>query len=269
MCRLLGIVSSEPTDFRLVLREAPRSLAALSEKHPDGWGLAVYGDDPTAPPSWSLRKGTLCALKDDDFHKTAAEMRGVLLLSHVRQKTVGPTSLENTHPFASDGWLFAHNGTITDVEFVKSKISPARAERIEGDTDSERFFAWILTTLDRAGLTSERVHDASLDGVIKEIVSEARGREAFGAFNFLLSNGRVTFAHRFGRTLFVLRRGPHDQVRRERTGDDGVTIVTPWSQRRHAIIVASERMTDEPWEELPEGSLLRIDRKPTPRMMAL
>ncbi|QUS47087.1 hypothetical protein [Salmonella enterica] len=41
MCRLLGIVASELTEFGLVLTEAPRCLATLSREHPDGWGIAT------------------------------------------------------------------------------------------------------------------------------------------------------------------------------------------------------------------------------------
>ncbi|MFO0672514.1 MAG: class II glutamine amidotransferase [Polyangiaceae bacterium] len=276
MCRLLGIVASEPTEFRIVLREVPRSLAALSAEHPDGWGLAIYDDDAARDakraPAWSVARGTACARVDDEFHKNAHGSCGVVLVSHVRQKTVGPTALENTHPFASDGWVFAHNGTIKDLDFVRAQTSPARAAEVRGTTDSELFFAWVLSALDAAGLThaeSESANDEPLDRLVQGIVAAGRARPGFGAFNFLLSNGRVTYAHRFGRSLNVLRRGPHDEVRRERTSDDGVTVVTPWSQRRHAVFIASERMTDEPWEELPDGSLIRIDRLPRPTIRAL
>jgi glutamine amidotransferase len=270
MCRLLAVVASEPTDFRIVLREVPRSLAALSQQHPDGWGLAIYGDE-SAEARWSVRRGTACAQTDDAFHRCALGSRGAVLVSHVRQKTVGPTSLDNTHPFESDGWVFAHNGTIKDLDFVRRGTSPERASAVRGDTDSERFFAWLLSALDRAGVSGadEDSHGATLDAAIKALVIEARARADFGAFNFLLSNGRVTFAHRFGRSLYFLRRGPHDRVRTERTVDSGVTLVTPWSQRRHAVLVASERMTEEPWEELPDGTLLRVDRVPSPIVRAL
>lgn len=270
MCRLLGIVASEPTEFRIVLREVPRSLAALSAEHPDGWGLAIYDGARTADGGWSIARGTACARIDDAFHKSAHGSVGEVLVSHVRQKTVGPTALENTHPFAADGWVFAHNGTIKDLDFVRARTSEARADAVRGTTDSERFFAWVLSELDAAGVT-QAGEDAltHVDRVVQSIVAEGRGREGFGAFNFLLSNGRVTYAHRFGRSLNVLRRGPHDEVRRERTSDDGVTVVTPWSQRRHAVFIASERMTDEPWEELPDGSLVRIDRLPRPTIRAL
>ena len=61
MCRLLGIASSEPTDFKLVLREAPRSLAALSREHRDGWGIAVFAENAGG---WKIEKGVACASED-------------------------------------------------------------------------------------------------------------------------------------------------------------------------------------------------------------
>jgi predicted glutamine amidotransferase len=96
-------------------------------------------------------------------------------------------------------------------------------------------------------------------------VRAARDRPAFGAFNFLLCDGATLYAHRFGRTMHLLERGPHDAVRTQRRSHDGTVVETPWSQRRSAVFVASERITDEPWQQIEEGMLLRVDRVPTPR----
>ncbi len=259
MCRLLGIVASEPTEFRLALREAPRSLAALSREHRDGWGLAVW-DDSSA---WRLDKGIACAHEDERFHELAGR-RGELLVAHIRQRTVGCSSLENTHPFQSGRWVFAHNGTIKDVAFLRDRVSPARARAIRGQTDSELFFAYLLTRLDQANLTDAEPGPET-DAVVRQAVRDVRARPDFGACNFLLSDSICTYAHRFGRSLFLLERGPADAVRRHRESSEGVVVQTPWSQRRHAVLVASERMTDEPWEELADGMLVRIDRFPLPR----
>jgi glutamine amidotransferase len=274
MCRLLGIVASEPTEFRLALREAPRSLAHLSREHRDGWGMAVWDDasDGTSAPEarrgqhqggWRLDKGVACAHEDQRFHELALR-RGELLVAHIRQRTVGCSSIENTHPFASGRWVFAHNGTVKDVDFLRARVSAARAREVRGQTDSELLFAFFLTRLDEAGVTEEEA-DAVTDRVIKEAVREARAHANFGSYNFLLSDAKGMYAHRFGRSLFLLERGPHDAVRVQRESSEGVVVQTPWSQRRHAVLVASERLTDEPWEELPEGMLLRIDRTPLPR----
>jgi predicted glutamine amidotransferase len=259
MCRLLGIVASEPTEFRLCLREGPRSLAALSREHRDGWGLAIWDDTST----WRLDKGIACAHEDQRFHELAGG-RGELLVAHIRQRTVGCSSLENTHPFHAGRWVFAHNGTIKDVAFLRANVSVARKRAILGQTDSELFFAYLLTRLDDAGLAAAEPGPET-DGVIRAALRDVRARPDFGAYNFLLSDSTCTYAHRCGRSLFLLERGPADAVRVNRESREGVVVQTPWSQRRYAVLVASERMTDEPWEELSDGMLLRIDRLPLPR----
>src|SRR5580704_9827696 len=148
MCRLLGIAASEATDFKIVLREAPRSLAALSREHRDGWGIAVFDD----ANGWRIDRGLQCAGEDERFHRLAVVSRGELLVSHVRQKTVGATSLPNTHPFENGRWVFAHNGTIKEIDWLRSQTAPERLSEIGGETDSELLFAWLLTRLDEAGV---------------------------------------------------------------------------------------------------------------------
>jgi glutamine amidotransferase len=264
MCRLLGIVSSESTDFRIVLREAPRSMAFLSQEHPDGWGIAVFDE----PRGWRVEKGVERASDDARFHQFAGGSRGNVLLAHIRQKTVGPTSLVNTHPFQSDRWVFAHNGTITDIPWLRSQTSTRRRTELHGETDSELLFAWLLTHLDEAGVTDTPA-SAATDRAIGRAARTARDRPGFGAFNFLLSDGTTTYAHRCGRTMFLLERGPLDEVRSLRTAPDGVVLATPWSPRRRAVFIASEQMTNEPWQSVDEGMLLRVDREPGPHWRLL
>lgn len=278
MCRLVGIVASEVTQFGLVLKEAPRSLARLSREHPDGWGVAAHGDPDSLPPpstrsphenGWRIHKGTNPAGECDRFHQVAARSAGNVLIAHVRQKTVGPTRIENTHPFVQSGWVFAHNGTLKDYGWVRAALSPTRLAQIRGDTDSEVLFAFFLTHLDAAGVTLTTTDPTALaeaTRVIDRTAAELRAKEA-GAFNFLLSDGEALFVHRFGRSLFLLERGPGDPVRETRDIDSSASLETPWTRRRHATLIASERLTDEPWRELAEGTLLRIDRRPKPTIV--
>ncbi|MDB4996964.1 MAG: Glutamine amidotransferase, class-II, partial [Myxococcaceae bacterium] len=257
---LLGIVASEKTAFRLVLRDAKRSLAALSREHPDGWGIAVHGGSGSG---WTLDKGVACATDDDAFHRSALESHGQVLVSHVRKKTVGATSEDNTHPFQSGRWVFAHNGTVTATDDLRAATSPERLSAVRGSTDSELLFAYMLTHLDEKGLVDAPA-DTRTNDALAARVRGLYGRAGYGSLNFLLSNGDTTFAHRLGRTLFLLERGPHDAVVKRRSSEDGTAIETTWSQRRRAVFVASERLTDEPWTEVPEHTLLRIDRLPQP-----
>lgn len=271
MCRLLGIVASELTEFGLVLTEAPRCLATLSREHPDGWGIAIHdasGDTSIGDEPWRLHRGTAPAGEDSRFRELAARSRGHLLVAHVRQKTVGPTRLENTHPFVRDGWVFAHNGTIKEQDVLRARSSGRRLREITGDTDSELFFAYVLTKLDERGLLRPRDEHArvAITDLLHEITAELRAAR-IGAFNFLLSDGQTTYAHRFGRSLFVLERGPTDAVRERRDMGEGAAIMTRWTARRQAVFVASERITDEPWREVADGTLLRIERSPAPRIV--
>lgn len=280
MCRLLGIVASELTEFGLGLTEAPRCLAKLSREHRDGWGIAIHRADHAhaharaeshAHQRWLLHKGTAPAADDHRFHELAASSRGHLLVAHIRQKTVGPTRLENTHPFVSDGWVFAHNGTIQHQDGLRAGCSGRRLRGITGDTDSELFFAYVLTRMDERGLVhlDHDPHGAKreeLTQLLHELSAELRAQR-IGAFNFLLSDGQTTFAHRFGRSLFVLERAPGDPVREVRPIDEASTITTKWTSRRKAILIASERTTDEPWREVDDGTLLRIDRAPAPQIV--
>src|SRR5260370_27336249 len=202
MCRLLGIAASEPTDFRIVLREAPRSLAALSREHPDGWGIAVFDAEVG---KWRVDKGTARASEDERFHRLAVGARGELLVSHVRQKTIGETSLANTHPFERGRWVFAHNGTIKDVAWLRDQTSPERRAEVAGETDSELVFAWLLTRLDEAQVAN-RPASTETDRAIGAATRGLRARPAGGAFNFLLSAGTPTYAHRFAPPTFLLDR---------------------------------------------------------------
>ena len=273
MCRLVGIVASEITEFGLVLKEAPRSLARLSREHPDGWGIAAHGGPGSIPPPseqsphhgvWRVHKGTNPAGECARFLEIASRSAGTVLIAHVRQKTVGPTSIENTHPFVRSGWVFAHNGTLVDHVALRAETSPERLAQIQGDTDSEVLFAFLLTRLDAAGLSRVGTCPTAREEatrVLAVTTEELRTRRV-GAFNFLLSDGSSCFVHRFGRSLFLLERKRHES--REASAEP-----TPpsWTPRRQAVLVASERLTEEPWTEVPDGSLLRLDGGPSPSIV--
>lgn len=213
MCRMFGMVADSPIACRDLLHEAPRSLRALSREHRDGWGVAVHNGD------WNVERSIETAHACERFAQVTAAAR--IVIAHVRQKTVGPCALVNTHPFRRGRFVFAHNGTV-DVSALR--IAPEHAAAIEGDTDSERLFAFVLTEIDAAG------------DVARGVAAAVRALHALpspGSANFLLSCGTRLFAHRLGRSM----------VRLDRPG---------------ATLIASEPLTDEPWVELPERTLIEL-----------
>jgi predicted glutamine amidotransferase len=249
MCRLLGVVSSGPRSFGLLLEQAPRSLAMLSEKHRDGWGVAAS----RRGRGWAVRRSLLRAGADRAFLGWAGATLGELIVAHVRQRTRGEVRLENTHPFVASPWVFAHNGTIRDVAYLRASSSPERLRELRGDTDSELLFAFLLTQLDDAGAAGDRI-DRALRIATKKLVS----RPELGTASFILSNGDVLYAHRYGAPLHLLQRKPTL---------DGACESCP--QGLPCIAVTTEPITDEPWLALSDGDLVRIERDPEPHWSQL
>lgn len=259
MCRLLGIAAAAPYEFGLLLREAPHSMARLSREHRDGWGVATH--EGAAGYGWAVHKSVRVAEEDPSFAADARRARGRMLVAHVRQKTVGPTRLSNTHPFSAGPWVFAHNGTVRDLTFLEERTSPARRIEREDATDSEKFFGYLLSQLDERELFHAPA-SVETDEVVRRAVLAATERSDFGTLDFLLSNGTTLYAGRFGRPLYLMERTP---VGHAPVAPDGAVPVSA----RHCVAIASEPLTDEPWTTIEQGTLLRLDVSPSPHWLAI
>ena len=240
MCRLLAVVTTAQGGWRQRLVDAPRSLHRLSHDHPHGWGVAVH----TISDGWSIDRRARAAFLDEEF-TVAAERAGTVLLAHVRQGTVGEVATRNTHPFRRGRWVFMHNGTVESTAWMRGGISTSRLAEVEGQTDSELLFAWLLSRLDAAGL-ADAPCSAATDRVLTAALREARAAHGSGAINVVLSDGQTVYAHRWGRTLFLRA--------------DGTETVS----------VASEPEDGAAdWREVAEGGLVRVDHAPTLRWTLL
>lgn len=235
MCRMVGFVAERPVAMRALLNEAPRNLSALSVEHPDGWGIAAKAEE-----GWQVEKGLACAARCDRFREAAERATSTLAIAHVRKKTVGGTSLANTHPFQRGRYVLAHNGTIDEAGSLLEASARTHADALEGQTDSERLFAFLLTRIDEAGA----VGGGLIAGV--RTLRRLRGR---AAATFLFSDGERLFAYRQGRSLYALAR---ERGTRSRT-----------------LTLASEPLTDEGWLEIPEHTLLALDPASVPRLEIL
>lgn len=260
MCRLFALRASQPTRVADSLAGGPRSLRrqscgdAQSTCHDDGWGIGFYRNDRPERIRSAQPAG-----QDPRFAELAAiEARTVL--AHVRQASMGVVREINNHPFVCGRWLFAHNGTLEGFPAVKASVRaelPAHLRaRIEGDTDSEHSFFLLLAELERAGLGPDDPVDSDMIAAIMIYTLQRLHSLCPGAgakksnLNFLLTDGRLLLATRWGQTLWWLHRygatAPDDGV--GQGGKDDRTV-----------FVASEPTSDEAWEEVPDRHLLRIE----------
>jgi hypothetical protein len=66
-------------------------------------------------------------------------------------------SLVNTHPFLADGVSLAHNGAIVPTPALAELVGPEAALGLEGNTDSEMYFAVVRQERARGGTLVEAV----------------------------------------------------------------------------------------------------------------
>ncbi len=214
------MAAARPTSVRDLLFDAPRSLKALSEEHCDGWGIALHRD------AWTVHRSTKCAARCERY--ATIDLDATLMIAHVRKKTVGELALRNTHPFQRGRFVFAHNGTVETTGLI-ARTSPTQLAAIEGATDSEKLFAFVLTQIDELG---------DIERGLAAAVATLHALGSIGSATFLFADGERLFAHRLGRALFTAHR-------------DGVHVI------------ASEPLGNDAWTEVAERELIALDASAT------
>lgn len=253
MCRLFGMTGGpQRIAATFWLLQAPDSLAQQSHREPDGTGLGTYTEDGRPLVS----KQPVAAYSDRQFATEAKEVESRTFVAHIRYASNGAVELKNTHPFEQEGRLFAHNGVIGDVDRLDAELGSARS-LVQGDTDSERFFALITREARESGELGQGIRRAS------HWVAE---NLPIFAINIVLITPTDLWALRYPDTheLHVLQRaagGQDGASHLEHCGDPRETRVHSAHLAEHpSVVVASEPMDDDPaWQALEPGELLHVD----------
>jgi glutamine amidotransferase len=147
MCRLLGLTAGrEPISASFWLLDAPDSLEVQSRRNADGSGIGFF--DASGTPV--LDKQPEAAYQDKEFTREAKQARSPVFVAHVRWASVGGRTMQNTHPFAMQGRIMAHNGGLGDVGRLAEQLGSYR-DLVLGETDSEHYFALITQQIDAHG----------------------------------------------------------------------------------------------------------------------
>lgn len=254
MCRLFGL-SAAPHRVHATfwLLEAPDSLAVQSRREPDGTGLGTFTRDGTP----LVEKQPLAAYADRQFAEEAKERESATFLAHIRYASTGAQNVRNTHPFCQQGRLLAHNGVIGDLPRLEAELGGHR-DLVTGDTDSERFFALVTKHVDATGGDV----GAGITAAARWVAAEL----PVYALNLILVTSTELWALRYPDThgLFVLEReagGPHGDRHLDHASHAGrIRARSGALRRRPAVVVASERMDENPgWRALQPGELLHVD----------
>ena len=250
MCRLFGLHA----DRRVVtatfwLLEAPDNLVEQSKRNPDGTGLGVFeaGGKPV------LFKEPVAAWQDSEFATEAHELTGTTFIAHVRYSSSAALEVRNTHPFLQDNRIFAHNGVVTGLDVVDTRLRELGVEElVQGETDSERVFALITACI--------RKHDGDVGAGIVDAVGWLAETVPIFALNVLLSTATDMWALRYPETheLYMLdRRDVSD--RHLRMDSRRITAHSEHLSEHASVVFASEPMDDDDWQLLAPGELVHVD----------
>ena len=246
MCELLGMECNVPTD--IVFSFTGFALrGGKTGPHADGWGLALY-DGKFArsflEPTPACESPMAAFIRDNPI-------KTLLAVAHVRKKTRGRASLENTHPFKrvlwGRHWVFAHNGTLPRIRRRR-----LRHETPVGETDSEHAFCWMIEELRAAFPDGYPQKPRRLWKVIAELGGEL-GAE--GKFNFLLADGQHLYARCGTKLCHIVRQAPFGRATlRDAELAIDFSAVTRATDR--VAVVATEPLTrDEAWQQGTPGTL--------------
>ncbi len=246
MCRLFGLHGGRtPVRASFWLLEAPDSLVAQSRRNPDGFGIGTFEADGS--PERDV--GELAAFEDERFAAEAREECSTTYIAHVRYASQGAVDPRNSHPFAMDGRLLAHNGHVEDL--------PEDPELVAGDTDSERLFALITRAARRLAGDAE--------AALVETMRDVAASYPVYAANVLLATPTDLWALRYPEPneLWLLEREPGGPRRcrfLDQSSTHGTRVRSADLAERPAVVLASEPMDEDPgWRLLDPGELVHVD----------
>jgi predicted glutamine amidotransferase len=260
MCRLFGFRSNTAAWVHRSLLTEKNSLRVQSSEHPDGWGIAYYGEG-TQP---EVAHGVGPAHSDPEFERVSNLLSSHAVLAHVRSASVGRVHLSNAHPFTFENWSFAHNGTVKNFSDhqrrLEEAIDPTFLPLLRSETDSERCFFLVLTHLKKfSQLDAPPVKDvaAALVQTTEFIAALTDDEEKPSSLNFMITDGSLMAASRRHKTLFFSARSKRDSPRESDLNG------SPLEQ----LVIASEELCGERhWYPVPESAVIAVDGELTLRL---
>ncbi len=236
MCRLMGYVSDEKTTFENIVGSNFKEFVSLSFVHCDGWGIASINH---AERVATLDRAPETAVTSENFKKALAKSSADGSLLHLRWATKGlPVSQDNTHPFVYEDFSFIHNGAIFPPAAMDSFIAPIYKRFIIGDTDSERYFYYLLSAISEHGL---------VDGV-KIAVNRIRESMDYSSINAMIMN----------EDFFVVICEHHPERHPDWAPADYYEL--KYKKDQNAVLVASTGWEQNGWKPLPNHQILLVDR---------
>jgi glutamine amidotransferase len=272
MCRLMAYMGTPIIIDKLLYQPknslVNQSINAKELEEPlngDGFGIGWYVRDlnfepvtfVSVHPAWSNR----------NLRNLAPKIQTDCFIAHVRAASVGEVSESNCHPFQYKNILMMHNGGVEQFGNIKRKIREPLTDElynwIKGQTDSEHIFAYLLNSLfkNHKTLSAEAVVDAFEDTFkyLKQLMAE-NGIKEEAYLNMVVTNGLFVVGTRYCTdpkeeplTLY------HSEGSRY-VVEDGVTHMMAPADNDHAVLIVSEKLSDDKdWTLIPANHFVIVE----------
>jgi predicted glutamine amidotransferase len=226
-----------------------------------GWYVPELNYEPityvSVNPAWNNR----------NLRNLAPKIKTDCMIAHVRAASVGDVSESNCHPFQYKNILMAHNGGVEDFGKIKRHIRNPLSDDlynwIKGQTDSEHLFAFLLNNLfsNHHSISPESVVDSfehTFSELKKLMVEHGVTEPAY--LNMIFTNGLFFVGTRYCTdpkeeplTLY------HSEGSRY-VVEDGVTRMEAPDDDDQAVLVVSERLTDDAyWTMIPANHFVIVE----------
>jgi predicted glutamine amidotransferase len=244
MCRLFGLSSGTArVQATFWLLDAPDSLEVQSHRNVDGSGIGFF-DSAGAPV---VDKQPEAAFSDEEFIHEAKQAESSTFVAHVRWATAGGRTVANTHPFTMHGRIMAHNGGLGELPRLEEELGSYRS-LVQGDTDSERYFALITKETDARG--------GDVGAGIAAAAAWIAAHLPVSSLNAVVAAPGELWALRYPaqHALHILERPVGQGLHvRSTTSSVHVPDLVP------SVVVASEQMDGETgWRMLAAGELVHV-----------
>ncbi len=255
MCRLFGLTAGTARiQATFWLLDAPDSLEVQSHRNADGSGIGYFG----AAGEPVLHKQPEPAFSDQAFTRAAKQAESSAFVAHVRWASTGGRSVANTHPFAMEDRIMAHNGGLGDLPRLEEQLGDY-GRLVLGDTDSERYFALITQQID--------AHGGDVGAGIAAAAGWIAENLPVSSLNAVVAAPGELWALRYpgAHALHVLER-PADSAAGRGSPAEGLHLRSATSSfhvpalaEAASVVVASEELDGETgWRMLAPGELVHV-----------
>ncbi len=225
-----------------------------------GWYASEFTDDPAVfrsiSPAWNNR----------NLQNLSRVVASSCVLAHVRAATQSSGVNEaNCHPFRFGKYLCMHNGDIGNFRKVRRKllemVTDDAFNNVYGSTDSEHFFALIISELSRFDSVGAQEMAMALDSAILKVTNlvEEFGEGHKNYLNVAITDGAHAVISRYTNdsedvpeSLYFFTDQLYESCEHDQLGNS-------------SVVVSSERLSDAAtWQPVPANHLIILSRNKAP-----